>query len=534
MPYTPQQIDNFGGGLNLRDKADTVAPGQAIDALNVEFTERGSVTQRPGYEAFNGTALTNAPESIATYQTTGGARHLVVGAGTALYAINSSGALITPDGSETGLTTGLWNFARFGNPSGEYILAGNGENPILYWDGSDWKTGVAAATVNGVASQDMPKGACLAVVNSPSTGTGLAPRLAVAGFTGTTGGPDGATSSPSHVYFSDVADPLVWTTTNYIQLTPGDGEKITALVPWRGLLFVFKETKFFVIFGESLDSGGDPVFNYRAVDSTVGTINSRSVVAGRDGVYFANSQGVFRTTGAEPQYVSGPVSPVFEGGASDYWKGGEIVPTYLSNTALGYHDGRLYVGVTTTGNTKNNLTLVYDIEYGWWSAYDFPAACFCSHAPSNAPQLFFGSTATKYVHRHSRSYLSDNGTATVARWRSGWTDLGVGSVKTLREIKTWGSGNCSISISTDYEGGVGTGSGVLNFAGITPTTWGGSTWGGGSWSNPTQIAPALYRRAKRGTVYSISFENSTLNLSFSISRAALHMRATRIPTVITK
>jgi hypothetical protein len=42
------QFTNFAGGLNLRDKADVVENTEAIDLLNVTFTERGAIRQRDG------------------------------------------------------------------------------------------------------------------------------------------------------------------------------------------------------------------------------------------------------------------------------------------------------------------------------------------------------------------------------------------------------------------------------------------------------------------------------------------------------
>src|SRR5690606_20907564 len=53
MGYAPQPFTSFGNGLNLRDKADAVDPADAIDARNVEFTERGSIKQRGGTVPFS-------------------------------------------------------------------------------------------------------------------------------------------------------------------------------------------------------------------------------------------------------------------------------------------------------------------------------------------------------------------------------------------------------------------------------------------------------------------------------------------------
>jgi hypothetical protein len=47
--YRPFDFKDFSGGLNLRDKADAVGDREAIDLLNVTFSERGAIRQREGF-----------------------------------------------------------------------------------------------------------------------------------------------------------------------------------------------------------------------------------------------------------------------------------------------------------------------------------------------------------------------------------------------------------------------------------------------------------------------------------------------------
>src|SRR5687768_7319976 len=116
MPYDVLATRGFAGGLNLRDKADAVQEDEAIDLLNVTFTERGGVRQRDGYAAFTSSALTNEIDSLAPHYETDGTKQLLVGSGTRLEALTSGGTVIA---SATGLTSGPWTFARFGGPNTE-------------------------------------------------------------------------------------------------------------------------------------------------------------------------------------------------------------------------------------------------------------------------------------------------------------------------------------------------------------------------------------------------------------------------------
>jgi hypothetical protein len=63
--YKPFSFTDFSGGLNLRDKADAIGDKEAMDVLNVTFTERGAIRQRDGYRTSRQADLTNRPDSLA-------------------------------------------------------------------------------------------------------------------------------------------------------------------------------------------------------------------------------------------------------------------------------------------------------------------------------------------------------------------------------------------------------------------------------------------------------------------------------------
>lgn len=525
MSYSALPLPSFAGGLNLRDKEDNVDATQAIDALNVTFTQHGGVKQRPGFAAL-GSAHTNALGTIMPYyKTDGTGPFLVAGAGTRIEVLDTTGAIVS-SGAQTGATSGTWGFARFGSPNNEYIYAGQGSDTIYRWSGSAWSQPAG-----------MPKAGSLAI-QTPDN------RLVAARFNGTTGGPTGGagTSSPSHVYFSDAGAPETWTSTNYVQLTPSDGEKVQAVVAWREFVFVFKETKFFVFFGNSVDSDGNVVFNYRVVNSGQGAVGPNAVCAGTDGVYFVSRRGVYVTTGQEPVRISDLVDPIFDStqSASSFYLGGTMAQSSASNTALTWHNDRLYLGYTSTGGA-NNYTLCWDPVFKWWTLYDFPAAALCSWRISSSPELMFADTTNKKLYRHNTSYTSDDGTAITSRWRSGWFDYGwitrygrmynSPAEKTIRGFKVWGSGIVSVSIAHDW----GIGAGDTDLVNLTPAGATGSLFGGannfGGTGNFGDSAPALkgytVRRAVRGSTFSLSFQNSTLNQAWSVDRLALHLRSVR-------
>ena len=77
-------------------------------------------------------------------------------------------------------------------------------------------------------------------------------------------------------------------------------------------LFIFKNSTLFVFYGESIDSEGNPIFNYRSVKLpaearcrafTSGCSNGPATV-GPDAVYYLSRDGVWATTGDVPFKVT--------------------------------------------------------------------------------------------------------------------------------------------------------------------------------------------------------------------------------------
>lgn len=526
MPgYTSYPFDSFGKGLNLQAKPDAVSPEECIDALNVLYSDRGAISQRPGYEALTA-ALTNRVDSLEPFYTAAGVRQLLAGCGTRLEALEAAG---TVKASKTGLEGGPWDFCRFSAPTAEAAYAGNGLNTLLKWNGTEWTA--PTATVNGEAAKAMPK-ARFITIQTPDN------RMVATGFGNTAGGPGGAASSPSHVYWSEAGLPEAWKTAgtetnpaNNVILSPGDGEPITGVITWRELLFIFKETKFFVFYGNSTDAKGNPVFNYRTVESGAGCISPRSIAVHRSGVYFLGRTGVFRTTGQEPVLVSNLVEPIFEGGASVFYTGGVLSGVNVLNCAMGVWGDRIYLAYPTS--SVNNRMLVYDPTFEWWSLYDIPASALTSfRVTAGVEELVFGyASGENRIGRHNLTAANDVGAAINSYWRSGWFDLGSPDVKTIRSSKVWGSGTVNMSLGYDFRQGTGK-SNSFNFIDLASTQWGGSSWGGGTWAEPRGLIPAARRIATRGTVFSVYFNNTILNQEWSIHRVDHHLREIRKPETV--
>ncbi len=502
MTYTPFVFDDFGGGLNLRDKADRLAPNESLNCRDVVFTDKGAVLQRPGFEELTGTALTNVAESLHPFYTTSGTAQLLAGCGTRLEAIATDG---TVTASATGLTASAsgfyWDFCRVGTASAETAYAGNGQQVLEKWTGSAWSS-----------VSNTPKAGALCVTPSSN-------RLVATRFQGTTGGPTGgaSTSNPSRVYFSDPGAPETWTASNYIDLDPGDGEAIQAAVTWREYVFVFKETKFYVFTEESTDADGNPIFNYRKVDTGIGMCASRAIVTNEDGVYFANEGGVYLTTGEAPTKLSGVVDHIFlANNPQAFWQYGTLGGSTKSDMAMGIWQNLLLLAWQDTSGAHR--TLVYDTENGWWSLWvpNNAMKCFSTFRPDSSEVLVFGQlgSSSKKVQMMDGTATSDNGTAIASFWRTGFYDLGISEVKRIRQAKVWGSGTATFQVVSDF---------LAAASGGTSLAFAGSGY---------NLNPQLFRVAKRGTVFSFSMFNNTLDTEWALYRIVPHLPAPRQPTVV--
>jgi hypothetical protein len=471
---------------------------------------------------------------MAPFYKSDGTKQLMVGAGTRLEGINTSGGVVD---SETGLAGGPYNFVRFGAPTAEVAYAGNGTDTLRKWDGSTWTA--PTGTVNGTAASALPKAGVLALMTTDN-------RLMATGFATTTGGPAGVASSPSHVFFSNPGLPETWETDglvgrgqNFVQLSPGDGERIMGAVAWRELVFVFKESKFFVFYRTDTKSDGTPEFLFRPVDNGQGLASARAITVARDGVYFMSRRGIYRTTGGEPELMSELIDPIWLGNASSYFTSGVLNHSEITDCAMTWHDERIYLAYPSGSATVPDRVLVYDTRLRWWSLFDFDASAMCTFRVGAQTDLMFGySSGTNDIGRHTYTATNDADVAISALWRSAWSDYGTVEAKTIREAVLAGTGQLTIDIAHDYQA---SGAPVDVVFG-TPLLWGSGggsdwLWGDGSlgdelWGPSNQVVLKMERRSVRGNVFSIRLTNSTLDRSFGLNQIVPHLREKRTTSVI--
>lgn len=448
MTLTPVAVERFGG-LDLSSDTSEVGLGGAIDLLNVAFDKRGRVYSRPGTVVFN----TSTPPASAYYNvvetTAGGTTHLVgfrfdlASTSVVVDTIAADGTLTAAVDTFTGgIDPAPFHTVNFGTPSASYLfvadhfsLAGSG-SLMQRWNGT--------ALVDSVG---YPKFLALSATDN---------RLVQARFAQASYGPTGANGTPSTVYFSDPGAPETFTASNFVHLRPGDGEEIRAMVAWRELLFVFKETACFVFYNTSVDRAGEAVFNYRRVDlpsrvlAATGVSGRYVAAAGPDGVYFHCADGIYRTSGEAPQLMSVQVQPIFDGSAPASLA---RVDDVFSPSNLSWVGERMFLVYITEAATAR--ILVWDRISSTWTLWSHSSsnAIFPAHLRSSIgdTELFSIAGALDVVY-FDPDVSTDDGVAIASHYQSGFQTVANGDSARLRRFALTGSGTVSHATASDFAG----------------------------------------------------------------------------------
>jgi hypothetical protein len=327
---------------------------------------------------------------LAYYKAADGTEYILAGDSATVYPFNLSTGVVSTTQAIV-IAGGNASFTRFGDPKTARVYVGAGTS-FYHFDNGSW---TSLTKPSGLDRVDY-----LAVTPNDN-------RLAVAANTAAS--PAGSPTTDCTVWFSDAGAPATFGSNNFVSLWPGDGEPITALVTWRDRMFAFKQSKFAAFTGTRTNSAGNPIFDYYGVNAGQGA-NAGAVVVGDEGLYFANSAGVWVTTGQAPVYLSRAIEPWIRAGS---YTG--LPSLSMANLTLAYFAKTLYVTDRT-----NRTTLVYDTVRQTWSVWSLGAtAGVAVPASSSLSGFYFGDNGTKKVARVSSASTADNGSAISWSWKSG-------------------------------------------------------------------------------------------------------------------
>lgn len=503
MPAQPPKPIPFAqyGGLVLNQPLDEVGSDKACDLLDVDWDNvAGMVRSREGAKAFTAEdAATNYDQLFAHSDS-----RLLARRGATLVPLkNADGGEVA--GKEATVKEKHLSLTRVGTPAASYTYIADTEETVKRYDGTDFSS--PTATVDGEAGKAMPKGQFLATWISEGN------RLVVAG-TPANGGPNGAISSGSHVWFSNPGDGESFESTAFVQLNPGDGERIVACCAWGGQIFVFKETRLFVFYGISPDAEGKPIFNFRTVDLGTrilppGPKTGDAAVAGGEGVYFVSNEGLWVTTSNDPSLLSDDLAPL----ASTRPLVGPAAATigalrFTDAKGLYFAENQLYIGLGEAGVT---LLLKFDLQgLRWtvWKAALNAIAAWNEEETDHRVRIFFSGSAgaNKGIYFYTDAEDEDPTVVMEPRWRCGNYELESADEKTFVGAKMWGTGVVTLKVAEDYKA---LDAGTVFTLGEAPA-----------------IAQEQHQVGQSATLFSHEFSGDA---PWSVQRLDRYVRETRVP-----
>lgn len=353
-PISPVQRNSLESGLITTGAvAENKYPKNALlESLNFQFDTIGQMTLRKGTTLL-GNALSTNILGLYNFRDSGSGTNnqLIMVHGSNVYYLNAGLTWTTTRAVTTGQK------ARFSTLL-DFVFMVNGTDATAVWNGNPatpWSTSGNAAGA--------PIGKFIENFRS---------RMWIAGNS----------TYPDRLYYSSlpsaVSLPVItWdtsdTTGQWIDISPSDGENITALHRTKNALLVFKNNHLYRVFS-ILQADPDSQFS-------VGTYSQESVVETKNGVYFHHPTGFYRYDGNVSE-ISRPIIDIVKAiTLTNYSK----VSGYLEPD--GDHIRWSIGDITVDGVNYSNVEVRYTISTQVWTHYSGPTQFLVGTKYNNGTSL---------------------------------------------------------------------------------------------------------------------------------------------------
>jgi hypothetical protein len=446
-PYREVTVNGFGG-LNVVSDPQELGWSGATDLLNVDLSQPGRVRTRDGYAVFSTSATTGAIKYLIPLIINGGASRFAALQLADLQVVNFATGVVSDGTGGLGIGTTATNITR---PA---LWSFDALGPTVVWASDLGTSGLnlRRGDTDGAVAVMLGKPQYVATVPYSAAG-GLAPRLAQAGYYAAADAPGGAHGSLSTIFFSDAGVATTYPSTNWLQLDFGDGQSFAGLVPFDGSLYLFKNSTAFVFYGESLQSDGTPIFQYRRVNlpDPIPQMTSptawQPTAAGPDGVYYAGTRGLWRINGSRVSRVPTPIDSILSGTADSTLAVGTV-----GSVRLDWAGPFLFINYTLGSGSQR--VLVWDTTTNTWLLHSYAVTLTTNpiYAPTFGSSLFFAAS-DKRVYKSTAATTDDNGTTISWRYQSGYTAPADGQRLKLRGSSVWGYSTNAPTLQILTEGG---------------------------------------------------------------------------------
>lgn len=239
-------------------------------------------------------------------------------------------------------------------------------------------------------------------------------RLFMAGFS----------STPSTVWFSDTGEPEGVEADWNFEVRTNDADYVTAMKAYSTRLYIFKTKSFFILTGDNPDN-----FFLQQVSGLYGCINQKCAVVYNDLMLFLDRKGVILYNGANIQFLSDKVQPIFD----------RMNYSAALTEACATHDLRrnqILFGIPVDGSSVNNLTVVYDYVAQAWTTYTgFSPSYFAQVQGRNSTVNTFYGNYSGMVNWMGASFITDNGVGATLYFKTRFLhDMGQSVEKQFRRL----------------------------------------------------------------------------------------------------
>jgi hypothetical protein len=232
-------------------------------------------------------------------------------------------------------------------------------------------------------------------------------------------------TDPNRIYYSAKENPEDWSTANdsgNIQIGKGSDDYITALVPQRSRLLIFKNNAVFALYGRDNDT-----FRVIEVSGRIGTPTQKTAAVLDDIAVFVHASGseigIFtmgpEATAPEIHTLSRNITKLMEEKTRLGWV----------TAAIALYKREIWIAYTDLGSSENDRCLWMHADFRGWSDWtNMPINAFFTDNKSGTDKLFGVSTVDGFV------YVMDSGNQDVstnitAKVRTKYFDFGRGRAR---------------------------------------------------------------------------------------------------------
>ncbi len=346
-------LDKFDKGLYTTTVLSRIQmdPGMCVDAQDVEFYPRGTVTKRKGIGSLtaSGWVKTSTTKIYAFDDYTSASVHIAFACSSATVSASATLANVAVNSGVatfTGIAITATHSSDWAPTSGDEISITTWANSAVFTYGWVHPPLMYNGTIGGIAV--------------PMTSAPSAAQVVLAWGDFLICG--NILSHRSRIQWNYPGDKDNWPASYYLDLDPDDGDYIVAMHLLADNIVVFKKTKMYVVHWV----GGTLLFDSMRISPTVGCVGPNAVLEKNGILYFIANDGIYTFDGSSsPALISSPID--------DIVRSINKATDHMSEVFSYDEKSQIWFSVPYTTSKTRNKVLVYDTDLKAWIPFNMEA-----------------------------------------------------------------------------------------------------------------------------------------------------------------